>query len=733
LKQQYSLNLQGGTSVMGWNLSVGYDKNSDNLDANYDRLNLRFQNTIKPLKNLEIASGLTITQSKSVSGKLGYGEISSKGSAIYPYAVFADEAGNALPIVKDWRYNYIETAGDGKLLDWKYYPLEDYKHQKSTSKLGDLIANIGLNYRLPAGLSIDIKYQYERQSGNNEFFQGQDSYYVRNLINGYTQISPLDEVNYKVPKGAVVNYSDNLMQSNNIRGQLNFNLNRGKHTVTAIAGSEFRQANPVGHTSRVYGYDVNTLTSGLVDYTLQYPNYITGTRSYISNGISVIDRLTRFASLYANGAYTYFDRYSLSISARRDASNLFGFKTNDRWNPLWSTGVSWELSKEDFYGNTILANWLPYIRMRATYGFSGNIHPTMASATTIQYYGNSPYTMSPYARFNNYANPDLKWETTGMLNLGLDFKSANNRISGSIEYYQKKSKDLFATFPIDYTGGVGTTITKNAANMKGSGFDITLQSLNLNSKFKWNSDINFSTNHDEITNFYLSSERGSNFMATIPTLTGVIGKPVYSIMAYKWAGLDPQTGAPRGYLNGEVSNVYVNLTGTQTTLNDLKYYGSAIPTLFGSVGNTFSWKGLSASIRIMYKLGHYFRKSTISYSGLYSNWVGHSDYARRWQKPGDELVTDIPSLMYPASSQAENFYIFSEPFILKADHIRLQYINLSYQLDKKDLQQLPFKSAQFFINLSNLGILWRANKEGIDPDYDSGSTALPPTKTYSLG
>ncbi len=733
LKQQYSLTAQGGSALMGWNLSVGYDRNLDNLNAGYDRLNLRFQNVLKPVKNLEITSGLTFSQSSTNSGKQGYGNISSKGSSIYPYAAFADDSGNAIPMAKDWRYNYIETVGGGKLLDWKYYPLDDYRHLKNSSKLSDLLANVGLNYHVVAGLNLDIKYQYERQSGNNELFQGQESYYARNMINGYTQIGSLGEVIYRVPKGAVVSYADNLMQSNNLRGQLNFNRDWGRHSVTAIAGSELRQSNPIGHTSRIYGFDMNTLTSGTVDFTLQYPNYVTGNRSFIDNGISISDRLTRFVSVYANAAYSYSDKYTISLSARRDASNLFGFQTNDRWNPLWSIGAAWELSKEDFYGKSALYDLLPYVKIRTTYGFSGNIHPSMAAATTIQYEGNSLYTMSPYAHFNNYANPDLKWETTGMLNLGLDFRSANNRVSGSVEYYRKKSKDLFATFPVDYTGGVGTTITKNAANMEGEGFDILFQSLNINADFKWNTELNFSANQDKITNFYLSSERGSAFMAAVPTLTGVIGKPVYSMLAYRWAGLDPQNGSPRGYLNGEVSSNYANLTGVQTTLNDLEYYGSAIPTVFGSVGNTFSWKGFSASVRIMYKLGYYFRKSTISYSGLFANWNGHSDYANRWQKPGDELITNIPAMAYPASSPSESFYSFSAPNILKADHVRLQYINIAYQLNKSNNPKLPFKSAQFFINLSNLGILWQSNREGIDPDYDFGSSTLKPPKTYSAG
>jgi TonB-linked SusC/RagA family outer membrane protein len=733
LKQQYSLNMRGGSNVMSWNLSFGYDQSSDNLNAEYNRRNIRFQNNILLTKDLTISSDLTLTLSESNSGKSGYGEIVSKSGGLYPYAQLADNNGKSLPIVKDWRYEYIKNAGNGKLLDWKYYPLEDYKSLNQTNTLSDILVNLGANYKFLNALQVDIKYQFERQGSSIQNFQGLDSYYTRNLINGYTQIGSNGEVLYKVPLGAIVDNTDAIMQSHNLRGQLNLDKTLGKHSVNAILGSEFREANPISHSNRVYGFDENTLTSGTVDYTVQYPNFITGTRSFINNGIYSSDRTTRFVSFYGNAAYTYNSRYTISASARRDASNLFGFKTNDRWNPLWSTGLSWGISEEDFYKKTLLSNYLPYLKLRITYGYSGNIHPSLASATTIQYYGNSAYTLLPYARFENYANPQLKWETTGMLNLGVDFRSKNNRINGSIEYYDKRSSDLFANVPIDYTGGIGTTAIKNVAKMKGKGFDINLNSLNVDEKFRWSTDLNFSTNKDRVTDYYLASERGSNFLNVIPSRTGLVGKPVFSIFSYQWAGLDPTIGAARGYYKGEVSSNYLDITGTGTTANDLVYHGSAIPTIFGSVGNTFSWKGLSASIRFVYKFNYYFRKETISYNALYTNWTGHSDYDLRWQKAGDEKLTNVPSLTYPASTQAEAFYRFAEPFVLKGDHVRLQYVNISYQLNKSPLNKLPVKSLQIFLNASNLGIIWRENKEHLDPDYSYNSSMLTPSRTYSIG
>lgn len=733
VNQQYALSMNGGSAFIGWNAFVGSDINSDNLGNKYNRINMRIQNSIVISKNLRLSSNLSFIKSGNRSGRQGIGEIVSKGGFLFPYAKLADEYGKSLAIPKDWRFQYIDTFGEGKLLDWKYYPLEEYKNLDHRNDISHIISSVGLNYNFLKSFKADLLYQYERQSTSAKDLRGSESYFARDLINGFSQFDAFGNIVRRIPEGAIITYQDEIMSSHNWRGQLGFDKNTEKHLVSAIIGSEIRQSSQTGHSNRSYGFDPNTMTYGNVDYTTSYPNLITGSPSFIDNGVASNEKNIRFISVYANAAYTYQKKYTVSASARRDASNLFGFKTNDRWNPLWSSGIGWQISNEAIYQNSRISHFIPYLKIRATYGFSGNIHPSLAALTTIRYRGKSIYTQLPYASFDKYANPELKWETTGMLNLGVDFGLKNNRINGSIEYYNKKSSDLFANVPIDYTGGIGSTVVKNAGEMKSNGWDIVLNSLNVDRQFKWKTEINLSVNQDKITKYYLSYNRGSNFMMVIPTVTGAQGKPVYSILSYKWAGLDPKTGASRGYVDGKVSAEYSEIIGNKTTINDLVYHGSANPTIFGSIGNTFSWNGFSASLRIQYKLKYFFRKQTILYSSLFSNWEGNSDYSKRWIGPGDEKITNIPSLVYPASPQSEAFYQFAEPFVLRGDHIRLQYINFAYQFDKKQLKSVPLEQLKVFVAASNLGILWRANKEKIDPDYSYNANMLEPSKMWSFG
>ena len=234
-----------------------------------------------------------------------------------------------------------------------------------------------------------------------------------------------------------------------------------------------------------------------------------------------------------------------------------------------------------------------------------------------------------------------------------------------------------------------------------------------------------------MTDYYLTSLRASNFLRPQPSISGEVGKPVYSVFSYKWAGLDPQTGDPQGFLDHQVSKDYTKLTGASTLLSDLNYHGSAIPTIFGSLGNTFQYGDFSLNVRINYKMGYYFRRPSVVYSDLFGGFFAHEDFSKRWQKPGDEAMTNVPSMVYPSVTNRNNFYRYSEVLVEKGDHIRLQYVTAAYELSKAKQSWLPFRKIQFYLNINNLGVLWTANEAGIDPEYTSSWNSLVPPRNYA--
>lgn len=723
--QQYALRMNGGTEKMAWLLSAGHDRNSDNLAGKYQRSTVKLENSWQLLKGLQLIARTTLTQSVSKSGKTDYTSITSGTSQLPPYVNFADAEGNALPVMKDYRKKVIDALGTNGLLNWDYYPLTDYEHSYTEQRLLDLLGNLTLNYKFTKYLGATLNYQLQRQQMATDRTDDAESYFTRNLVNSYTQLGN-GTAKRIVPLGSVLDQTDGNLLAQNLRGQLNYQQDWARHSINVLAGAELLRSNTFSEVRTTYGYNPNILTSVNMDFANTYPNVLTGRSSFIPNRNGFSESIRRNVSVFANMAYTYAGRYTVSLSARKDASNLFGVKTNDKWNPLWSGGLAWDLNKEDFFK----AHKVDQLRLRVTYGFSGNINTAMAAVTTISYSSTSPYTQTPYAIFANYSNPELRWERVGTLNLGVDFQLFNRKLSGSIEYYKKQANDLFGREYIDYTAGIGNSIIKNAASMRAKGLDVSLNFSQKLGLIQWSSNGFLNYYRDEVTAYNLLSLQGSNFVNGNLSISGMVGKPVYGVFSYRWAGLDPQTGDPQGYLAGAVSKNYASLIGAATQIGDLTYHGAAFPVYMAAWGNTFSWRGFSITARLAGKFGHFFRTPTqLDYTSLFSNRNGHSDFSKRWQRPGDEMYTNVPSLIYPLVNGRDAFYKNSEATVLSADFISLQYLNVGYQLQSKSLKRIGFKSAELFAVANQLGLLWAANKEGIHPDFNG----LPNAKTISLG
>lgn len=732
VNQQYSFDLKGGSNNINYLFSAGYDKNlSDQIKRDQDRLTLRANTSINPIKNLEVQTSILYTRNngKDVGSNsiISYNNLRASDTYnLFPYIRMADDSGNPTSVPKDYRTDFVLTEGDGFLLDWQYRPMAELKESSYKKYSNDLLLNLNTNYKFNSVLSADIKYQYERTTSEDENFQGQGSYYTRNLINRFTQINGT-EVKRIIPLGGILDLSNGDLNAHGLRGQLNFNKTfAGKHQVTAIAGAELRQNSSTANSYRTYGYDKNINTFKNVDFENSYPIYADlGPEEVIPNTASFFSTLYRYTSLYTNAAYDFDHRYNLSLSARKDASNLFGVKANQRGTPLWSAGASWNISSEPFYK----LNWLPYLNARATYGYSGNVKNNL-SAYTIMRYSQSvqPVTGETFGTILNPPNSNLRWEKTGILNFGLDFRLKNNVLSGSIEYYKKNAKDVIAPTPIEGTTGV-VSLMMNSANLRGHGIDVTLNSeQKIFNTVLWNGTFIFSKAQNKVVKYLsLLSDNGYLSLGTLPGINPIEGKPAYALYSYKWAGLDPETGDPQGYVNGEVSKDYTAIANTR--IEDFQYHGSIIPVYFGAFRNTFSYKRVSISANITYKLDYYFKRASINYGELFSTGAGKADFSQRWQKPGDEKTTNVPSMVYPNNSNRDDFYSKSSILIEKGDHIRLQDINLSYSLDKK---VGVLKQLRLFANINNVGILWRANEFGLDPDYDTSSFPAPRTISFGI-
>lgn len=729
LLRQHALNLRGGSDNLAWIIAGSYDRSMDNLHSGYEKINARFSNSYRPVKNLQLDLGVYYTSSKSASGKYSYNTVSRVNGRYVPYLQYASADGTALPVAHQYRPAYTDTAGAGLLLNWNYYPLDDYKHNRSTTRLDELMATIAINYKLAHPLSLSLQYQYQKQTSYAEHMADVGSFDTRNTINLFTQLDrATSTINYIVPPGDILRRSTANRKSQNIRAQLNFAKTWSAHSINAIAGAEAREINTDSYGTVFYGYRANPLSFTNVDYVNWYPT-ILGSFQSIAGASTLTATSNRFVSVYTSLFYSFKDRYSFSASARKDGSNILGVKTNYKWKPLWSAGLGWTLSKENFYS----ISWLPFLKLRTTYGSSGNLDLSR-TALPLASFGNDFITRLPSASINTLNNPRLRWEQVAQWNTGMEFYTINKTLSGSLDFYIKKATDLYGQAPYDYTTwGQQNTVIRNIASMRTTGLDLVLNSINVNKAFKWATSLLFNYNNSKTTDYFGAAANSlTTLLSTGRNINPVIGKPLYAMAAYRWGGLD-RAGNPQGFLNGQLSTDYNAIfseameKGMQNS--GIVYKGSSIPVYFGSFINTVSWRQLELAVNISYKLGYYLAKPTISYSTLVSDGTGHKEFAGRWQKPGDESHTHVPSFTYPVNGNRDAFYSIADINIIRGDHARLQYIDLSYTVGKT--KKWPLQNTRFYFNMANLGIIWRANKDEIDPD-SPGTVPLPKTIAISL-
>ncbi|QEC43335.1 SusC/RagA family TonB-linked outer membrane protein [Pseudobacter ginsenosidimutans] len=721
--QQYFMDIRGGGNAHKYYVSAGYDALRASSTGNSSgRITLNVNNTFQLLKNkLEFNTALYYSEMPEQQNAIGLTTMNlSSAEPVYPYAAMKDSDGKPAVLNHYYRPAFVQSAMANGLLDWTYRPLEEMNARDLTLRTMEYRVNAGLKYKVFPWLNVQALYQLARGISNRKNRQPLESWTVRDMINRFTVVTPTGLVR-NIPLGDILDETNGQSTTHFARAQINIDkLFSADHRITGVAGAEVRDANSEGASTRTYGYDDELGLGQVVDYVSFFTSYVNPASR--NNKIQAINSFTgttdRFISYYVNTAYTYKDKYVFSASARSDKSNLFGVRTNQKTVPLYSLGVGWDIHKEDFYSLSAL----PYLKLRATYGYNGNIDRTLSAYTTARYI-NSTGVLIPYAMITNPPQPSLRWEKNRVINFGVDFRLKNDRISGSIEYYLKKGIDLIGNSPLAPQTGI-SLYKGNSANIKGKGWDIVINTKNIEGDFSWQTQFMFSYSSDKVAKYLAGGTvNASSYLTADISLIPVEGKPIYGVYSYRWAGLDPETGDPMGMLDGKASKEYSALTSVPS-IDSLVFHGSARPTIFGALRNTISYKRFSVSANISYKMGYYFRRPSVSLNSVLRGGYGHADYALRWQKPGDELKTIVPSMPGAVNTRREEFYLRSEALVEKGDHIRLQDIRVSYELPK-------LKQAEIYIYASNLGILWKSYKGSQDPEYME--VVLPPMKTIAIG
>lgn len=732
--QQYALNVRGGGDAHTYYFSAGYDQNRSHVIGNgNDRLNLNLQNTFQAIKNMEITAGVWYTRQEGQNNGLALNGLRAAGiqTDLSPYIKLKDESGNILPIVKDYRLHYVNQSEATGLLDWHYRPLEEVALADNRSGRTEMRLNGGVRYYFLRHFNLNATYQYARSRSESSRLHHEGSYYARDLVNRLTQ----PDGSRIIPYAAILQAGDP-MESVSHSGRLQLNYTQSvdeDHVISVLSGGEIRSYVRNGFPGyQLFNYDRDVLTgTAYYNYEQEYSVRPANNIARIPQPPSTRTRFTdHYLSYFGNASYAYRDRYVLSGSARWDGSNLFGVNTNQKGTPLWSIGGSWEISKEAFYG----MDKVPYLRLRATYGSSGNVNHQVSVYPTVNYSVDG-ITKANIARLTSAGNPSLRWELVNTLNVAVDFTTKNRRIRGTIEHYIKDAEDLIGADYLPPSTGIitgGTALATNLinyANIQTHGWDIQLTSQNVRGPLSWESSMLLNYVKNEITHYNTGEISVIGRYAASPA-PPMIGRSRDVVYALPWHGLD-QTGMPVIFLDGGRSDDYAAYYQNFQP-KDLIIGGVSTPLLYGSLKNDFSWKGVSISALLTWKAKYVFRRNSIGPGDEFDIPLNyHMDYLHRWQQPGDERHTNVPASLKNFETYRTQAYLFSEALITRGDHIRLQDLNLTYTLSRRQMSRMPIQSIRVYAYVRNLGILWRANKNGIDPDYPNSD--FPSPRTFAFG
>lgn len=724
LGQQYGLSFRGGSPAVRYSASLGLDENPSNIKGNDNRrITVSLNNFFQISPRLAINTAVRYGNNRSNTNGLGLANFSR-----FPVYTRLLDDGNPVPLNPDLRRSYVEQAGEQGLLDWHYWPLQEIQLNRFTTRSDDLLLGSGFTYHLLKGFDLSLRYQYQHQANQNVNHYHRDSYYVRDLINRFTQPGGQQVIS----EGAIQDALVGKKIAQNVRFQMDYSgsLIRDR-MIDLLVGVEMKEQTFESQGFRLYGYNDDVLTSQTaLDFETRHPVRPSSTsRIPIGYNGRLTSTIDRYISLYANMGYSLTDDLQLSGSFRRDASNLFGVRQNQKWTPLWSGGIAYNLKS----ALVINREWINQLKARLTYGYTGNIDKgTSAYITAI--YASDGLTGKRYTQIQNPGNPDLTWEKSRVINFGLDYGLFEERWMGSIEYYHKHITDLIGEIPVEstsgFTGGTGPPYSyrANYAKMYTQGIDASVKiGIVRSQSFNWNMGVHFSYVHNKISDY---RQTNANIVEYLVASRGIAreGFSLDAIYSIPWAGLDPQTGGPQFVLDGSVTNDVSQFRNIP--LEQLIVDGLMVPPLFGSMSNEFRFGGFTFHALLTYKGKYYFRRSSVSYNTFLSTSNGHKDFHNRWKKPGDEQFTDVPSFPELNNANRDQIYAYSTVLKERGDNIRIQQVSVGYYFTNKVYSERWFYRLGISLQASDLGALWVMNKYGIDPDWHT--LIMQPSRKFTV-
>jgi TonB-linked SusC/RagA family outer membrane protein len=734
--QQYNLSISGGGNNTTYFISGNYSKDVPVFKGNKGESMFLTTNIVNNLfdNRVRVTTGFNYNYSNTVSNAAAINAISGL-EGLRPYELLKDAQGNNIKHYLRYRKEVIEDFENKGYLDWHYNAIEELDATNYVSQSNRFRFNLDINTKLTSWADFSIQGQLQRDIENGENIDYQSSYVMRNMINYGTTFDSKGKFVYGVPLGGAISVRNYNGWQYVLRTQFNVDKNFGgsdaRHNLAFVAGAEFRQNDYRNVSDKYYGFDEDTYEVATVNPNVSYQT-IDGWGMTIGSGTANSRNLHRALSYYSNAAFSILNgKYVLSGSLRFDDFTMVGASREQPAQPLWSLGGKWDIKKERFMEDI---NWINTLALRLTYGVNGTVPMGVGHKAVINLSRDND-TNEKTAYIDSPANSTVTWEKVKSFNVGLDYSTWDNRLSFAIDYYTKKTSDILYNLPFNPTYG-WSRLLFNSATMKSHGVDLGVNVNWFRGNFKWNTLFNFGYNDNEVTD---SRFEKSDYIAEL--LGGsrpIVGLPVDYLYAYRWAGLDNKGQSQIYTKDGEILSSGQQMN--ELDVDDLRYMGRSTPPYFGGLMNSFSYKNFTLGIRLSYSLGHVMRRLSIqnypTFDGEYSGRIGaQRELALRWQKPVDEAHTNVPGITNdPNQFNSTSRYSNSDLLVISGSHVRLQQINFGYNFPVSLLQRTPFKSLNITGSIRNMGILWRKNKDGVDPNYrvTNKYTNLAPSPAFFI-
>ena len=684
----------------------------------------------RPIKNLIVALNVSANTRKN----------RDNASAIDPftYAMFAnpyerpyDENGNYVADLSYLSNNYTTERASGYVYD-QFNILREMKDTRNMQDGSDVEMTLNLRYDVLPGLSVEsifrkgVSYNTETTevepgtytSWTNEAFARNAYHYYDIMPNGYD--------NGELSENSGKNHSWA------IRNQIDYSFTVKKdHLFSILLANEVmsKKYTSFGYTSPIYYGDYRITGIPTFDKNVPYEDMV----SAISNMFHTKDGQDRSVSFLGSLRYGYKDRYIFNFNYRADGADVIG--DTNRFTPLWSAGLRYNLHKEKFFANPIVNE----LSLRASYGYTGNIDRSAYPFSTISF-GNVMYMGNRFATGFTYPNPTVGWEKKKDRNIGLDMSLLNSRVNITLDYYFNETEDILEDLEIPASTG-RTTVKANGGIVENKG-------LEFYTNIKWvnNNDWTFSTafniarNKNVIKKSFYDYDSYQDAIKSNVSMGGVIniiGQETGSIYGWKVAGVNPQTGNPQYYLteagkraygafldkwdsySEEQKKQYLAMIGSPNGIPDvvdfvrdsdkkmgyqmpsMQYLGRSNPKFVGGFNTYLRYKGLEFTTSWTFKTGHLvpnfndYQNAPNNEASSVRAALGYSSdlkvsatnrekrYLYYWQFPGDR--TDIPKF-----TTSDNDYwasLCTSDKYSKGDYLRLTNLSLSYRFPSRLIKQ----------------------------------------------